>query len=142
MSRSGASSAGESCVALRVRLLGGFRAEVGGRAIAASDWRLQKARSLVKLLALAPQHRLGREEVMEHLWPEVEPEAARNNLYYALHVARGVLDRALPGKKAGSRALHLAEGVLALDPAGLLTVDIEAFQAAATAAFQSQDPRA
>ena len=39
---------------LRIRLLGGFRAEVDTRVIADSEWRLQKARGLVKLLALAP----------------------------------------------------------------------------------------
>jgi DNA-binding SARP family transcriptional activator len=141
MNRSGAGLAGESCFPLRIWLLGGFRAQVGARVIADNEWRLQKARGLVKLLALAPRHCLGREEVMERLWPEVEPEAALKNLYYALHIARGVLDRDVPGKTPRSSALHLTAGMLVLAPTGLVTVDVEAFQAAAAAAYLSNNAR-
>jgi DNA-binding SARP family transcriptional activator len=35
-----------------------------------------------------PWHRLRREQAMELLWPGLDPEAAANNLHYALHVAR------------------------------------------------------
>src|SRR5918993_145704 len=64
---------------LRVRLLGGFRVSVGDRIIEGSEWRLKKAANLIKLLALAPQHRLHRERVMELLWPGLlDPKAAAN----------------------------------------------------------------
>jgi DNA-binding SARP family transcriptional activator len=43
-------------------------------------WRLRKARSVVKLLALTPGHRLHREHVIEALWPDRDPTAAFNNL--------------------------------------------------------------
>src|SRR6266542_4235064 len=128
--------------ALRIWLLGGFRVEVDDRVIADSDWRLQKARGLVKLLALAPRHRLGRDEVMERLWPEVEPDAALNSLYYALHIARGALDSVVLGKTRHSSALQLAVGVVTMAPTGTVAVDVEAFQLAATAARECQDPRA
>jgi hypothetical protein len=39
--------------ALRVDLLGGFRVSVGPRTIGEDAWRLKKAKSLLKLLALA-----------------------------------------------------------------------------------------
>ena len=142
MSRSSAGSAGGSGVGLRIWLLGGFRVEVGARVIADSDWRLQKARGLVKLLALAPHHRLGREAVMERLWPEAEPEAALNNFYYALHVARRALDRHMPDKTAHASVLRLVAGVLALAPGRSLCIDVEAFRTAATGARQSRDPSA
>ena len=135
MSRSVGSPAG---VALRIRLLGNFEVEVGDRAILDSDWRLQKARALVKLLALAPRHRLRREEVMERLWPELEPEAALNNLYYALHVARAALDRDLPITAGSSSMLQLTDGVVAVPPIVSVIVDVEVFQAAALAARQSR----
>ena len=38
--------------AVRIRLLGGFRVSVGERSIGEERWRLKKAASLVKLLAL------------------------------------------------------------------------------------------
>src|SRR5215212_107093 len=80
--------------ALRVWLLGGFRVSVGSRAIAQDAWHLKKAAVLVKLLALAPGHRLHREQAMETLWPDSGRRAASNNLRQTLHAARKTLDPA------------------------------------------------
>jgi len=135
-------SAAQRGVTLRIRLLGEFEVEVGHRAVLDSDWRLQKARALVKLLALAPRHRLRREEVMERLWPELEPQAALNNLYYALHVARAALDNHLPRKAGRSSVLQLVDGVLAVGPTVSVMVDVEVFQAAAMAARLSRNASA
>jgi hypothetical protein len=74
--------------AVRIRLLGGFHLWVGHRVIEEGRWRLRKAKSLVKLLAVAPGHRLHREQVMETLWPVLEPHSASNNLHQILHAAR------------------------------------------------------
>ena len=52
---------------VRIEVLGGFRFWVGPRLIEEGRWRLRKAASLVKLLALAPGHRLHREQVMDVL---------------------------------------------------------------------------
>src|SRR5215218_115073 len=67
--------------AIRVWLLGGFRVSVGSRPIAQDAWRLRKAAALVKLLALAPGHRMHREHAMDLLWPEANRRAASNNLH-------------------------------------------------------------
>jgi DNA-binding SARP family transcriptional activator len=75
-------------VNLGVWLLGGFRVEVDGRPIPEQEWRRSKARTLVKLLALAPRHRLHREQLMETLWCELGPEAAAANLRKAVYFAR------------------------------------------------------
>ena len=75
-----------------VTLLGGFSAAVDGEPVPEKAWRLKKARELVKLLALAPDHRLHREQVMDVLWRELAPAAAANNLHQAVHVARRALD--------------------------------------------------
>ncbi|MBA3473333.1 MAG: hypothetical protein H0T57_08950 [Rubrobacter sp.] len=53
--------------AVRIRLLGGFSVSVGSRVIGAGEWRLKKVRSLIKLLALAENHRLHREQIMNLL---------------------------------------------------------------------------
>jgi DNA-binding SARP family transcriptional activator len=58
---------------VRIRLLGGFSVSIGSRTIEESAWRLRKAASLVKVLALASGHRLHREQVMELLWPDSNP---------------------------------------------------------------------
>ena len=67
---------------------------MGPRSIGEAEWHLRKAGSLLKVLALSPGHRLHREQAMELLWPDLDPEAALNNLHYALHVARRTLEPA------------------------------------------------
>ena len=45
---------------LHVRLLGGFSVATGDGVVEERAWRLRKAKTLVKLLALAPERRLHR----------------------------------------------------------------------------------
>jgi len=59
---------------LRIWLLGGFRAAVDGTPVADEAWRRNKAKALVKLLALARGKRLHREQLMDVLWPDLAPE--------------------------------------------------------------------
>lgn len=78
---------------VRVWMLGGFRVSVGSKTLDEGGWRLRKAKSLIKLLALSPGHRLHREVLMDRLWPELGPEEASNNLRQVLHAARGAFGR-------------------------------------------------
>src|SRR3954453_19453695 len=91
---------------LRIRLLGGFTVSLGARVIPAQAWRLTKARALIKLLALAPGHRLHREQVLDALWPDFTPDVALKNLYSTLTDARRGLTPA---------TIQLAGGILVLD---------------------------
>jgi len=120
---------------LAIRLLGGFQVRIGSRALPDSVWRLSKARSLLKLLALSPSHRLPREQVVDLLWPDLSPEAAANNLHQTLHGVR----RALRTPE-GSGQLRLQHGLLSLQPDGGMWVDVDAFEAAASTARRSDDP--
>ncbi|HYQ82990.1 MAG TPA: hypothetical protein VEP28_03105, partial [Rubrobacter sp.] len=126
---------------VRLWLLGAFEVSVGHRSIGEKEWRLKKAGSLLKLLALAPGHRLRREQAMELLWPGLDPGASANNLHYALHVARRTLEPAAPAKTA-SRYLTLQGELLALCPDGTLWVDVEAFERAADTARRGREPAA
>ena len=136
---------GGEAEAVRMWLLGGFRVSVGSRNIGKEEWRLRKAASLLKRLALAPGHRLHREQAMELLWPDLGPEAALNNLHYALHVARRTLEPSAlaSSSAAASRYLRLRGEQLTLCPDGPLWVDVEAFEeAAATARHAFAEPAA
>ena len=75
---------------IHISLLGGFSVEVAGRLVE-DHWRLRKAKTLVKLLALAPGHRLHRDVVVDLLWPDAEPPAASNNLHQLLHYIRRMM---------------------------------------------------
>lgn len=123
---------------LHIHLLGGLRVSVGERPIAEAAWRLRKARTLLKLLALAPGHRLHREQLLDLLWPDLAPEAAINNLHRTLHAARRALD---PGNAAPSPYLVHQGDLLLLYPDGPLQIDVEAFESAAARARHSADPR-
>jgi DNA-binding SARP family transcriptional activator len=124
----------------RVWLLGGFRVSVGERKVDESAWRLRKAASLVKVLALSASHRLHRERVMDLLWPDLDPSAAANNLNHVLHHARRTL---VPANTPGaSHHLLLRGEQLALCPDAPLWVDVETFQEASTFARRAHEPAA
>jgi predicted ATPase/DNA-binding SARP family transcriptional activator/DNA-binding CsgD family transcriptional regulator len=125
--------------AIRIGLLGGFSVTVGERKVDQSAWRLRKAASLLKLLALAPDHRLHRERAMDLLWPELGKKAASNNLRQTLHVARRTLH---PDPEIASSYLSVSGEQLVMHPHGQLWVDVEAFEEAAGTARRSKDPAA
>ena len=124
----------------RVWLLGGFRVSVGSRVVGDDSWRLRKAASLVKVLALSPGHRSHRERVMDLLWPDLDPKAAANNLNHILHHARRTLDPANP--PGASRYLLLRGEQLTLCPDAPLWVDVEAFQEASAVARRAREAAA
>ncbi len=101
-----------------IKLLGGFVATRGGEPVDPSAWRLRKGRELVKILALAQGHRLHREQLMDALWPDLDPAAAANNLHQVVHVARRAL---------GADAIELRDELLTLRA----SVDVEEFERAA-----------
>ena len=110
-----------------LRLLGGFTAFVGGEAVPDRAFRLKKARELVKLLALAPGHRLHREQAMDTLWRDLDPAAAANNLNQAVYVARRAL---------GADVIDVRQELLVLDAA----VDADDFERAAADARRAAAP--
>ena len=122
---------------LRIGLLGGFRVSVGAMTIEVDAWHLRKAAGLVKLLTLAPGHRLHREQVMDALWPDLAKRAASNNLRQTLHAARRTLDKA-----EGSRYLVSENEALILGQEGSLWVDVDTFEEAAIAARREKSPSA
>ena len=78
---------------LRLRLLGGFQAEVAGTPVAAGEWRRSGATALVKILAL--HRRLHRDQVTDLLWPDADPALGTGRLHKALHYARNRIDDAI-----------------------------------------------
>jgi DNA-binding SARP family transcriptional activator len=120
---------------LRIELLGGFRVAVGARVVPDERWTRRKPASVVKLLALAPGHRLQREQVEDLLWPELDPPAAAANLRKAVHYARSAL-----AETEGSR-LIVSVGELLCLPSEV-SVDVDAFRAAVSRARRDGDAAA
>jgi predicted ATPase/DNA-binding SARP family transcriptional activator len=119
---------------LRIQLLGPFTVRVNGNAVENGRWRLRKAKSLVAMLALAPGQRSPREQVLDRLWPVLEPAAAARNLHQTLYVAR----QALAGLGTGSEGLLAIRGeMVVLDDTGPIAVDVLQFERSAMAALAS-----
>ncbi|MEU9115567.1 hypothetical protein AB0D04_28235 [Streptomyces sp. NPDC048483] len=95
---------------LRIRLLGGFRLERDGGAPPAERWSRPGARTVVKLLALAPDRQLHREQIMAVCWPHAELPAALRSLRVALHAARHALEPELRPRTAS--AYLIGDGAL------------------------------
>jgi DNA-binding SARP family transcriptional activator/tetratricopeptide (TPR) repeat protein len=114
-----------------LRLLGGFAAVVDGAAIPAAAWRHRRAMQLVKILALAPGHRLVAEQVVDLMWPDLSAQAGGANLRKAAHLARQVL--------GVHDAVVAAGGAVALFPQGEVWTDAEEFERIADAAVRTGD---
>ncbi len=56
-----------SALPFHIALLSGFRVTVGDRVLTEDAWKLRKASSLVKALALAPGHAMHREQLCDLL---------------------------------------------------------------------------
>jgi predicted ATPase/DNA-binding SARP family transcriptional activator len=113
---------------LRVRLLGDFAVQVDGREVADAAWRRRKARTLVKLLALAPAHVRHRDELIDAMWPDAASGA--NSLHQALFAARRAL--------SAEQYLHLRDERIVLGEP--VTVDVDEFEAAAELAERTGRP--
>jgi DNA-binding SARP family transcriptional activator len=119
---------------MAIQLLGRFSVEIDGVSVSGDAWRSRRAADALKLLALAPGHRMHRSELMEALWPESDPEASGANLRKALHFARLAT--------GDEQAVANEHGVLVLWPDGHVETDVERFEAAAQTALDNEDEAA
>ena len=123
---------------IEIHLLGPFRVRIDGAAVEEQAWARRKPALLVKLLALEPHHQLHREQVMDFLWPDSDPEAAVNNLHKVIHQARRVLEPALQSA-ADSHFIFTQGQQVSLRAPGRLWVDVEEFERRAAAALRSAE---
>lgn len=117
-----------------ITLLGGFRVTIDGTATPTRGWSRRSAAALVKILALAPGHRLHREKVMDILWPDEGPERSAPRLHKAAYFAR---------RAAGHEdAVVLRDDLVWLFPDAEVTVDAVRFEQLARTALSERDPNA
>ncbi len=121
-------------VPVAITVLGGFGVTVDGVPTAARGWARRSAAALVKVLALAPGHRLHREQVMDLLWPDEAPVRSAPRLHKAAHFAR---------RAAGHPdSIVLRDDVVWLFPRADVTVDAIRFEQLARVAVGEGDPSA
>jgi ATP/maltotriose-dependent transcriptional regulator MalT/DNA-binding SARP family transcriptional activator len=113
---------------LLVQTLGGFRVFRDGEPITHGAWRSKKARDLLKILVARRGRPVPRDELIELLWPEEDPDRTPNRLSVALSTLRSVLD---PARRFGQdHFIAATDGAvrLSLETA---EIDLEAFLAEA-----------
>ncbi|CAN5703105.1 hypothetical protein BH23CHL2_BH23CHL2_24040 [soil metagenome] len=120
---------------LCIRLLGDFQVTVDGRLVNDRAWRRRKAASLVKLLALAPRHRMHREAILEYLWPDQDPDSTAANLRVVRHAARRALQ---PAGQQGLSFLQMVNDEIVLQVNGQPWIDVEIFEREAARAERSR----
>jgi DNA-binding SARP family transcriptional activator/ATP/maltotriose-dependent transcriptional regulator MalT len=118
-------------VQVELGLLGGFAVTVDGTAVPRSAWKSRRATQLVALLALAPRRRLATEQVMDALWPDLPPAAARANLHKTATLARQAL-----GSK---ESVVLRADLVSLWPSVDIEIDVVEFERAAKRALTAGD---
>ncbi|NGO74205.1 AAA family ATPase [Streptomyces sp. YC504] len=96
-------------------------------------WPRPSARTLVKLLAVAPGHRLHRVQVMDVCWPDADRHSALRSLRVALHAARRALEPELAARTASSY-LTTDGPLLWLEP-DTVRVDVDETERLAVAAL-------
>jgi DNA-binding SARP family transcriptional activator len=116
---------------VHITLLGGFGVAVDGVLTPARGWSRRTAAAVVKVLALAPGHRLHREQLMDLLWPNESPERCAPRLHKAAHYAR---------QAAGCPdAVVLRDDMVWLFPGADVTVDAIQFERLAARAVADED---
>src|SRR5262245_13959185 len=124
---------------LEIRLFRQFAISVDGQPVEEHRWARRKPKQLVKTLALHPHHRLHREQLMELLWPELEPEAAANSLHKAIHFARHALEPELP-TGAHSGFIHVQDQQVLLRATQRLWIDVDEFENRVVEAIERDAP--
>ena len=112
---------------LKVNALGRFAVYRGDELIEDATWKRRKAKSVFKLLLLAPDHKLAKERVFEWLWPGQDPVRASNNLHRTLFILHRVLQPNL-NRKSTSDYILLKDGTLTLNSDYIAWVDVEEFE--------------
>ena len=116
---------------VEITMLGRFAVVVDTVPMAESSWTRRQAAALVKVLALAPDRRMHREQLVDLVWPEDTLDEAVPKLHKAAHYARHAL--AVPD------AVVLRGDQVTLLPGTETTVDVVQFEELARKALANED---
>jgi DNA-binding SARP family transcriptional activator len=124
---------------LRVQTLGPFRVWRGMHEVDAREWRRSKALQLFQLLLTHRGRMLQREEIVDTLWPELEPDAVQRNFKVALNAVNKALE---PDRPAGEEPAYIARhgSTYGLRPGADLWLDAHEFQQFIETGDQQRDP--
>lgn len=112
-------------VSLRVSLLGRFEVLSNGTPIPDAAWKTQKVKTLLKFLLLHRSRSVSHDEIMEALWPGVDPRAGEVRLKGAVKTLRQTLEPLLEGRRS-TFIVRSGSGVR-FEAAGRCWIDIDEY---------------
>ncbi|MDJ0752111.1 MAG: BTAD domain-containing putative transcriptional regulator [Ardenticatenaceae bacterium] len=122
---------------LRVNMLGPFRLWLGREEVPASAWKRQKARQLFQLLLTRRETLLDREQIIDLLWPELDPLSGERDFKIAYTTLLKVLEPQRD-RKAPSAFVMRDGSRYGLRPEADIAVDILQFERLAAAGDQQR----
>ena len=115
---------------LTFHCFGPLRVVRGDVPIPDGAWRGQRARRLLRYLLVSPEYAMVRDQVMDRMWPDLDPDAASRNLYRVVYDLRRALH---PGNVSQTSGYVRLEGELVrLDLDLIAEVDVATFCANVT----------
>lgn len=108
---------------LRIFLFGPFEVFLGEERLDVNAWRSRQTRTLFRILALRYGHVVLTDQLLESLWPDDDPEAARRRLHIRISDLRRALDPTDP-----SAYVQTVEGGYTLNPQAGCWIDITEFE--------------
>jgi LuxR family transcriptional regulator, maltose regulon positive regulatory protein len=112
---------------LRISALGRLRVAVGDRELPSGAWRSTRALRLFLLLLRRRFRWVATDEIVEALWPGVEPEKGRNNLVQTVYLLRKTLQPELRQAKL-SRYVLSRPDACRLEPGRAFAYDVQQFE--------------
>jgi len=112
---------------LTVQTFGPFAVWRGAEAVTARDWQREKARQIFQLLLTYRGQWFYREQIVDHLWPHLPPDAAERDFKVALNTLAKALE---PDRPRGAPSFFVIRrgNVYGLNPAAHVVVDADDFQ--------------
>jgi DNA-binding SARP family transcriptional activator len=120
---------------IEVQTLGGFRVRLGDAEIPPTAWTREKALHLFQLLVTLRRTRPHREQLIDLLWPELDPEAGDRDFRVALNALQNALE---PDRqpRSPSAVILRSDRNYSLDP-DAFRIDADLFEGHLAAAHQA-----
>lgn len=127
---------------LHIRTLGPFRVYRGREEISPREWQREKAKTLFQLLLVNRKGFLHKDQILETLWPGLDPDVASAHFKVALNAMLNAIE---PGRPARLSPFYVRrEGPLyGLNPVSGYWVDADEFESLVAKAtrLEPSDPR-
>src|SRR5438067_7315531 len=128
---------------IRIYTLGQFRLErrdaADWQTVTEAAWGHQRVRSLLGCLVSNPWRKLGREQLMDAIWPELDIETAAGRLDRAVYSLRQLFEPSR-SRLAASPLLLTEREVLVLADQSQVWIDADAFERLLNQARNTDDP--